>query len=327
MIKCDLSADVSNIDNLDFNDFYCDCLDYSDYLNETNNSNEIYELNENNYYFDDEINKKEKKIFAEYEIYTKDNVFVGRISKKRLEWYMKKRNYLFFDPENKILTLDENYDVTKTALKKHDIRVEFGKKENVCISCGTIYDLIKIRIIPHSITKLLPSEHKTGQENILAICIDCNTESSNIMENYKKSIYDKYGVNLNKTIELNKLLIDYNTAIACTNNPAKYFYPNKKTKTKYYLKKSLDGRIKQTYDIHTVFDDHISRFIIDTKKILDENGINYYDDVTNHTLISKITDFKKFKKEWIIFFFNNVNTDFLSESVKQYYKKIIESND
>lgn len=297
-----------------FEEFFCNV--FSEEIDEVNNFENHNELDEL-----DNLNQLESEVFTNYVVHSKDGIFLGYLTKQRLRWHLKKNRYVSIDYKNKILTIDSLYN---DVMLKHenDSKKHYSvKKENICISCGTTSNLSKIRIIPHCITKLFPEEYKTGAENILAICTNCNVEIFKKMEQYKKTMYDNYSINLNEITERNNLLKNYKTAIDYLQDPTNYL-----TKIKFKSKKSLDDRIKKIYNVNIITNDHISNFIFDTKKIIDQFDLNIdiIDDdcnIVNNILVSKIDDFSKFKKDWVKYFFDNIEVNYISSDVKNYLEK------
>lgn len=301
-----MSADANNPMEDTFDDFYYDGLVFSD--NEENSSVE----NEEN----DSIDTNEyvqKEVFSNYVLHSKDGKFLGYLTKQRLRWHMRKNKYISIDHDKKILVVDqllkEVQEKTNNSVRQH----YSVKKENLCVSCGSEYDLVRLRIIPHCITKLFPEESKTGAENIVAICVDCNTPMTKKLENYKLQLYKTFSVDLVETAEREKLLMNYRTAIEYVKNPELF---DKKSKIKF--KKVLDAKLKHEYNKHFVTDDDIKKFINETENKYTQLELHACEDVTNSTLMSKVVNLSEFKKGWIKFFFDNIEVNHMTDEVKRY---------
>jgi hypothetical protein len=309
----DLDEDNFN-DFLYGNDFLCE-----DYQN-MSNKNECSIIKQITTLESDLVSIKEpieNEVFLNYTLKSSDGHFLGYLTKQRLKWHIKKNYYLSIDETNNIVVLDQTFqevqDKKKTYIKQH----YSIKKENLCISCGTTFDLVKMRIIPYCITKLIPDEHKTGAENIIAICLDCSIPISKLLNDFKKDIYQKYCIDINELEKTEKLLNNYKTASLYLKNPEIF-----STKSKSKFKRLLYNKIRSYNKKTTITNMDIKQFIDNIKEKFSEEYLeaNFNGDLVNKELVSKIFSFSDFKKEWIEFFFENVNINYMTDEVRNYLK-------
>lgn len=259
----------------------------------------------------------ENEVFLNYTLKSSDGHFLGYLTKQRLRWHIKKNYYLSIDETDRIVVLDQTLqevqDKKKTYVKQH----YSVKKENLCISCGTTFDLVTMRIIPHCITRLIPEEHKTGAENIIALCLDCSIPISKLLNDFKKDIYQKYCIDVNELEKTGRLLDNYKTASLYLKNPKNF-----STKSKSKFKRLLDNKIRSDNKKTIITDTDIKQFIDNIKEKFSEEYLeaNSDGDLVNRELVSKISSFSDFKKEWVEFFFENVNINHMTDEVQNYLK-------
>ena len=317
----DITEDEINDLRNEFNLGGCDD-ENNEYVDNKNSEFNCYE--DDCQYDYQEINESQQEIFSYYEVFTKDNVFVGYAPTQKFKLIKKQNICEQFDDTNKKIILNlSNEDVDKIGRNLWGLVFE-NKIENICTFCGCTSNLCKYTIISNKIIKYFPINTKPRAENKIIICDDCKFKLNNLTTKYFDVLSEKYGVEINSELKKLGLASKYNFAKMLlfnktnktnkTNNTNNTNNINSLTSREENEKKSLKNYLRRIYLINgEVSDEFIQKFIDDNAEILNDYDKPY------KNLFEKVTNFKQFKKEWKDYIFSKMDPVYMIPDVKQYF--------
>lgn len=115
-------------------------------------------------------NYSNKPLYENYEMLSIDNRLICFCSKKRAEWYVKRRLASFVN--EKVFKL--NFEPKGQGFDHEYFKTPL---ENKCVCCGSHKELTKHHVVPYVFRKRFPVKFKSNNHyDVLALCVDCHEE-------------------------------------------------------------------------------------------------------------------------------------------------------
>ncbi|KAK9701436.1 hypothetical protein K7432_011715 [Basidiobolus ranarum] len=130
---------------------------------------------------------RQKQIYENYQVFSKEGVLLFRCNQKRLEWYHSRGLAQYIDDKSIRL----NFETKGTGRAGDEFYLE--DQENICVVCGGINKLSLHHVVPDMYRRHMPECIKSRSSfDLLPLCLNCHDEYEKFAMQYKKSLVKKY---------------------------------------------------------------------------------------------------------------------------------------
>lgn len=193
-------------------------------------------------------------IYENYNVLSPDSILMFRCSKKKFNWYLKK----------KLATSIDDYTIKLNFIPKglghHDKDYGLQIMNNMCVNCGSIKMLNRHHVVPICYRKFFPLEIKSHNfHDILPMCVMCHENYERKADVLKRIIADTYMSPINgETINdgIRKYIRMANTLINGSISNKLRDSIRKKIKKKFNIKRLTNGKIVEISNIKIVKRSH-----------------------------------------------------------------------
>lgn len=156
---------------------------------------------------------KDRKIYGNCQVISKDDILMFRCDKKRANWYLKTIDSKTGESIGELVKEDP-YTVRlkfePKGLGNHN--KEFGLTEmpNRCVSCGTEEYLTRHHVVPYCYRRYFPLKLKSHNfHDVLPLCVFCHEKYERSADKLKEQLAIEYKAPINGEKIENKDLIKY----------------------------------------------------------------------------------------------------------------------
>ncbi len=246
---------------------------------------------------------KDRKIYGNCQVVSKDDILMFRCDKKRADWYLKTIDNKTGESIGELI--NENPYTVRLRFEPKGLgnhNKEFGLTEmaNKCVSCGTEEYLTRHHVVPYCYRKFLPESIKSHNfHDVLPLCVKCHSKYERSADKLKEQLAIDYKAPINGEMFENKDLIKY-SKIANT------------LLFKDDIEKLPKSRIRR---MRNIIKDGLGINRLTKERLLELSKVKTTVIKRTHgeIVMSNITDIQIFIEAWRDHFINNNDCSFLPE--------------
>lgn len=132
-----------------------------------------------------------KRIYGNCTIQAPDGEPICKCDHKKIKWYL----------DRDLATLVEEDPPTIRLKFEPKGRGNAGdqfymtERRNLCVCCGTEFDLTRHHVVPHSFRKYFPDHLKShSSHDVVLLCIECHSDYENHSQDYRKEMAKELGI-------------------------------------------------------------------------------------------------------------------------------------
>lgn len=140
-----------------------------------------------------------KRIYGNCTIQAPDGEPICKCDRKKVDWYLKRDLAILVHDNPATIRLKFEPKGRGNAGDKFYMQA----RANLCVICGTEYDLTRHHVVPHSFRKYFPKDIKShSSHDVVLLCIECHSDYEMDSQEYRKQLADELGISPAETSQI-----------------------------------------------------------------------------------------------------------------------------